>query len=82
MIVEWTAKMPVNTARMTKSSRITASRAGCRVVSTNVMSRIGPNSPIAPAASSWVPKRVRSSPESRRIGISVPIAVVASAEPV
>ena len=52
------------------------------VESTSVSSRIGPNSPIAPAASRKVPKRVRSSSSSRRIGISVPIAVVASAEPV
>ncbi len=50
--------------------------------STSVTSRIGPNSPVAPAASRNVPKRVRSSPASSRIGISVPIAVVAMAEPV
>ena len=53
-----------------------------RVEKTSVISRIGPNSPIAPAASSFVPKRVRSSPASLRIGISVPMAVVAIAEPV
>ena len=47
-----------------------------------MISRMGPNSPMAPAASRKVPKRVRSRPLSLRIGISVPIAVVASAEPV
>ena len=40
-----------------------------------------PELPMAPAASSWVPNFVFSSPVSRRIGISVPIAVVASADP-
>ena len=53
-----------------------------RVEKTSVISRIGPNSPIAPAASSFVPKRVRSSPASLRMGMSVPMAVVAIAEPV
>ena len=51
------------------------------VENTSVMSRIGPNSPTAPAASRKVPKRVFISPASLRIGISVPIAVVAIAEP-
>ena len=49
---------------------------------TSVSSRIGPSSPNAPAASRNEPNRVSSSPSSRRIGISVPIAVVVSAEPV
>jgi hypothetical protein len=48
----------------------------------SVSSRIGPNSPTAPAASRYVPKRVRSSPVSDRIGMSMPIAVVARADPV
>ena len=48
----------------------------------SVNSRIGPNSPTAPAASRYVPIRVRNSPWSDRMGISVPIAVVASADPV
>jgi hypothetical protein len=38
---------------------------------------MGPNSPIAPAASTRVPKRVSRSPVSRRIGSNVPKAVVA-----
>jgi hypothetical protein len=45
------------------------------------MRRIGPNSPTAPEARRYLPKRVWSSPASRRIGIRVPIAVVARAEP-
>ena len=69
-------------ARTTNAMRITASWSGCDVDRIRVMSRIGPNSPTAPAASRKVPKRVGSSPESRMIGIRVPIAVVASAEPV
>ena len=52
------------------------------VVKTSVRSKIGPNSPIAPAPSRYVPKRVRISPASLMIGTSVPIAVVAIAEPV
>jgi hypothetical protein len=40
---------------------------------------IGPNSPTALAASTWRPKGVASSPPSRRIGSSVPTAVVVSA---
>ena len=64
------------------ATRISASWRGWRDVSTSVTSRMGPNLPIAPAPSSNVPKRVRSSPLSWRIGISVPIAVVATAEPV
>ena len=44
--------------------------------------RMGPNSPAVPAASRKVPNLVDISPASRRIGISVPIAVVAIAEPV
>ena len=48
----------------------------------SVSSRIGPNSPTAPPASRYVPKRDFSWPVSDRTGMSVPIAVVASAEPV
>ncbi len=62
--------------------RITASCSGCLAESTRVISRIGPNSPTPPAASRKVPNLVFSSPLSRRIGIRVPIAVVAIAEPV
>jgi hypothetical protein len=61
---------------------MTASCTVPAVESTSVSSRIGPNSPTAPAASRYVPKRVRISPLSDSTGISVPIAVVASAEPV
>ena len=43
---------------------------------------IGPNSPATPAASVNGPSGVSSSPASRRIGISVPIAVVESATPI
>jgi hypothetical protein len=37
---------------------------------------------MAPPASRYVPKRERSCPLSDRMGMSVPIAVVARAEPV
>ena len=77
-----TAASATSTASTMKTIRITASWTGWVVESTSVTSRIGPNSPIAPAASRSVAKRVRISPASRRTGISVPIAVVASAEPV
>ncbi len=77
-----TAKTDVMTARPMNASRIPAPLTGLSVDSTTVSSRIGPNSPIAPPARMYVPKRVRSSPASRRTGIRVPIAVVASAEPV
>ncbi len=43
---------------------------------------IGPNSPATPAARVYGPSGVSSSPASRRIGISVPIAVVQSATPI
>ena len=66
----------------TNATRISAFAAAPFVENTSVIRRIGPNSPIAPAARRKVPKRVRSSPASLRTGISVPIAVVASAEPV
>ena len=69
-------------ATRTKRIRIPASSTGCSVERKSVTRRIGPNSPAAPAPSRKVPKRVSSSPPSRRIGISVPIAVVAIAEPV
>ena len=59
-----TATMPVKTASAMKATRITASWKGWRDVSTSVTSRIGPNSPIAPAPSRSVPNLVRSSPLS------------------
>ena len=80
--IDRTATTAVPTASSTKTMRMTAL---CRLLcddSTIVIRRIGPNSPTAPAARRYVPNRVRSSPASRRIGNSVPIAVVASAEPV
>ncbi len=40
---------------------------------------MGPNSPMAPAPSTKRPKSLSRSPASRRMGISVPIAVVLSA---
>jgi hypothetical protein len=40
------------------------------------VARMGPNSPIEPAASTWVPKRVFRLPESCRLGMIVPRAVV------
>ena len=43
------------------------------------MARIGPSSPTAPAARTKLPNGVSSSPASRRMGKSVPIAVVVSA---
>ena len=72
----------VATAIATNSSRMSAFEIVPLVENTSVISSIGPNSPIAPAPSRYVPKRVRSSPASLRIGMSVPIAVVAIAEPV
>ena len=65
-----------------KASRIAALCSGLSSERKSVTSTIGPNSPTAPAASRKVPKRVRSSPASSRIGMSVPIAVVDMAEPV
>ena len=53
-----------------------------RVESTSVISRIGPNSPTRARGQQIGAELVRSSPASRRIGISVPIAVVAIADPV
>ena len=70
------------TATTTNAIRISASWSGFASERISVISRIGPNSPIAPPASRKVPKRVFNSPASFRIGISVPIAVVAIAEPV
>ena len=52
------------------------------VLSSSVTISTGPNSPIAPAPSTNPPSRVDSAPASRMIGISVPSAVVAIAEPV
>ena len=43
---------------------------------------IGPNSPTAPAAVRYDPNLEPSSPRSRRIGSSVPMAVVVSASPI
>ncbi len=51
------------------------------LVSTRATTTNGPNSPATPAASTNGPSGRFSSPASRRIGISVPIAVVASAMP-
>ena len=48
-------------ASATKATRISASFAGCPAERTRVIRRIGPNSPIAPAASRLVPKDVFSS---------------------
>ena len=48
-------------------------------VSTTEMARIGPSSPTAPAATTKLPNGVSSSPASRRMGNSVPIAVVVRA---
>ena len=79
---ERTAISATPTASATNAIRIAAWWSALPVDRTSVMSRIGPNSPTAPAPSSSVPKRVFSSPLSDRIGISVPIAVVAMAEPV
>ncbi len=45
------------------------------------MARIGPNSPTAPAESMNVPNRVSRSPVSRRIGSTVPRAVVVKTSP-
>ncbi len=82
-----TGAVRTETRAMTIASAMNSSSGNARLIAswverTSVSSRIGPNSPIAPAASRNVPKRVRSSSSSRRIGIRVPIAVVASAEPV
>ncbi len=43
--------------------------------------RIGPNSPTAPAARTNVPNRESRSPVSRRIGSTVPSAVVVKIRP-
>jgi hypothetical protein len=40
------------------------------------VARMGPNSPIEPAASTWVPRRVFRVPESCRLGTMVRRAVV------
>ena len=80
--LERTASSATATASPTKPSRISALWIALWVDRISVSSRIGPNSPTAPAASRYVPSRVRSSPLSDSTGISVPIAVVASAEPV
>ncbi len=58
-----------------------ASTAGLDDDNRMVTARIGPNSPMAPAAVRNEPKRVSSMPRSRSIGSSVPIAVVVSARP-
>ncbi len=54
-------------------------RAGRPPCSTSDTATIGPNSPTAPAASRNVPRRVATSPLSRKMGSSVPIAVVETA---
>jgi len=74
--------MATPTARPTNAIRISALCTVLWLDRISVSSRIGPNSPTAPAASRYVPKRVRISPLSDRMGSSVPIAVVASADPV
>ncbi len=76
------ANTAATTASAMNSTRIAALWSGLVVERTSVTRRIGPNSPVAPAARSSVPNGVCSSPASRSIGISVPIAVVANAEPV
>jgi hypothetical protein len=78
---ERTARTATVTARATKAIRISALCSALCVERTSVSSRIGPNSPTAPAARRYVPNLVRSSPVSERTGIRVPIAVVASADP-
>ena len=77
-----TATTATPTASATNAIRIAAWWIALPVERASVTSRIGPNSPTAPAASRNVPNRVLSSPLSDRIGMSVPIAVVAIAEPV
>ena len=77
-----TASSATPIASATNTIRIAAWWSALPEERISVISRIGPNSPTAPAPSSSVPNRVLSSPLSDRIGISVPIAVVAMAEPV
>ena len=79
---ERTASTATVTAAATNAVRMIALWTAVWVVRSSVSSRTGPNSPTAPAASRYVPRRVRSSPVSERIGSSVPIAVVEIAEPV
>ena len=86
--VQWRPTAPVAsnaaiTARATKPTSRSASVAVSDVEpSSSVTIRIGPNSPAAPTASTWLPNRVSSCFVSRSSGISVPSAVVAMAEPV
>ena len=77
-----TASTAATTVTAMKTARMTAFEAALFVENTSVTRRMGPNSPAAPAARRNVPKRVRSSPASLRIGIRVPMAVVAIADPV
>ncbi len=77
-----TANTATLTAMATNAIRIKAlCNVPCAERSSVNRSR-GPNSPTAPAPSRYVPNRVCSSPLSDRIGIRVPMAVVASADPV
>ncbi len=82
VLIERTPTRAARTATTTNAVRMTALVSVLCDVRTSVISRIGPNSPTAPAPSRKRPKRVISSPASRRMGIRVPRAVVASAEPV
>ena len=54
---------------------------GLSAPSSTVTATIGPNSPAAPAATRYLPNPVSSSPRSRSIGCSVPMAVVVRASP-
>ena len=68
------------TAKAIRSAKATP---GSRpAVSRSETTRSGPNSPATPAARMNGPSGRRSSPASRRIGISVPIAVVQIATPI
>ena len=53
----------------------------CSRVKSNESRATGPNSPTAPAAITYLPNRVFSSPESRSIGSKAPIPVVVVATP-
>ena len=70
------ARRAATTATATKRARRRKVSRGSRFVSSTATATIGPNSPMAPTDKTEGPTGVCSTPASRRIGRSVPSAVV------
>ena len=72
-------------ARAATTAKATSTASVCSGLSpdnSSATARIGPNSPTAPAERMNVPSRVSRSPESRRMGSTVPSAVVVKISPI